>query len=492
MNTKLAGATALVLACTGCATEKYFAENRDTDQTAAFQLTDRRVVEEIDLGWLLYRAIPPTTFTDTCEKHAQRNTLKIGGETMDSNSADSPDPQKEKARLDKAESFFNCVIGNLSASEQRQIRNAVQERILIASEQRCNAFKANLQRDFSRKNFWLGSGTTVAGTAGALVNGLTAARYWAGISAALSGVRAEYNQDYWGNLAAHVITEGIDQHRKRTYGDIQEKRKSLGYAEYPVEAAIKDALIYHGLCSVPIGLQEAGNAVKYANDPGLMASLNTYAKIHTVYQSRDGDLLATVKKISNENLSAVGSKNADKSEAASENHLDLLLSSLAHINLAEKALKDWFVTTKTKVTDSTITTALGLSEAKNQPQWTAKIPGECKTRMAKLYSDEIYYSELAKKEADVAKRLSNLQAASNAGVASSLISTEVKAYTQAYLAAVNSAREKRIKVWDKNSEKALAKDDAAQKEIKNVIEDTAKEPDLSSTVNNMTSLCKAP
>lgn len=170
------------------------------------------------------------------------------------------DLKVEKVRLDRAAAYFACKTGTATDLQQRIARNALQERLLAASQQRCNAFKGNLQRTFSRTNFGLGVATVIAGTAGALVSSLDAARNWSGAAAIFSGARSEFNQDYMSNLAAHVIVDGIEKRRQFVYDQIQKFGQKMNYAEYPVEAAIKDAFYYHGECSVVAGFRQASDA----------------------------------------------------------------------------------------------------------------------------------------------------------------------------------------------------------------------------------------
>ena len=67
-----------------------------------------------------------------------------------------------------------------------------------------------------------------------------------------------------------VITKAIEVRRETLYNKIKEAReKAKGdMAEYPVEAAVKDALVYHSACSLLTGLEEAGASIERAKDLG--------------------------------------------------------------------------------------------------------------------------------------------------------------------------------------------------------------------------------
>lgn len=157
----------------------------------------------------------------------------------------------------------------LPAFYQRLERNRIQERILAVSEDRCNAYKRYLRYDQSMSNFWLGFGSTVAGGLGALSGTLTAAKSFAAFGGVLSGISAEYNQDFYGNLFYSVITKAIDEQRRDAYRQIQTYGQGKSLSEYPVEAAIKDAIVYDGTCSAVSAMEYAEKAVQLVNDPGM-------------------------------------------------------------------------------------------------------------------------------------------------------------------------------------------------------------------------------
>ncbi len=148
-------------------------------------------------------------------------------------------------------------------------RNRVQDRILSASIGRCNVFKTYLQRDQSDVNFSMGAGATIAGVLGAVLPGVQSARNLAGVAGLFSGLRAEFNQAYYANLAAHVVVRGIDVVQAETFQRIQKDAQSRPISEYTVEAAIKDAIFFDGLCSVISGMEQAAESIRTYADPGL-------------------------------------------------------------------------------------------------------------------------------------------------------------------------------------------------------------------------------
>ena len=119
----------------------------------------------------------------------------------------------------------------------------------------------------------------MAGAAGAIATG-GASQALAAAASALSGVRAEFNQDYFSNLTVSVIASGIKLDRQEVYEQIVKYGQQNDVDKYSVEGAIKDALYYHGECSLIAGIEKAGDSVKLAADPGLDAVNRVLLKLN--------------------------------------------------------------------------------------------------------------------------------------------------------------------------------------------------------------------
>jgi len=159
----------------------------------------------------------------------------------------------------------------------RARRSEIQERMLAASDQRCNDFKTLLQKKFSNVSFNTGVASAALSVAATIVTPLNTSKALSGLAGISSAYRAEYNQAYFANAAVQVVVAGIDSRRRTAYEQILHARNEpLG--TYPLEAAVKDAIRYHGLCSTVSGLQEAGEAVRYYNEPGITAATRTIAR----------------------------------------------------------------------------------------------------------------------------------------------------------------------------------------------------------------------
>lgn len=88
-------------------------------------------------------------------------------------------------------------------------------------------------------------------------------------------MNAEFNSEYYSNLAAHVIVQGIEIHQSRLQKELIDQRQGVSIAAYSMEAAIKDAIAFDGTCSTVVGLTEAAESIRQSSDP----SLATAAKI---------------------------------------------------------------------------------------------------------------------------------------------------------------------------------------------------------------------
>jgi hypothetical protein len=158
-------------------------------------------------------------------------------------------------------------------------RNSVQDRILGVATSRCNVFKTYLRRKQADTNFFLGTATTISGVLGAVLPGVNASRNLAGAAGIFSGTQAQYNSDYYSNLAAHVIVQGIEIHQNRVLEMIAKQRAGLSIEQYTLEGAIKDAIVYDGSCSTVVGLIEASEAIKETGSPGLATAARVISAV---------------------------------------------------------------------------------------------------------------------------------------------------------------------------------------------------------------------
>ncbi|HMS06612.1 MAG TPA: hypothetical protein PKD73_12610 [Burkholderiaceae bacterium] len=146
-------------------------------------------------------------------------------------------------------------------------RNLIQNRLIAASDRRCGRFFQYLKTDNSDTNFQFAIGSSVLSVLGALVPGATAARNLSGSSALVSGLRAEYNSEYYSNLAVSVITRAIDERRAALRDQIAAAQRQ-SYAQYDVASAIADGVRYDASCNIAVGLEQANEALLRLKEPG--------------------------------------------------------------------------------------------------------------------------------------------------------------------------------------------------------------------------------
>lgn len=149
----------------------------------------------------------------------------------------------------------------------RQKRNLIQNTLLMASERRCGRYFTYLKTESADNNFYFGAATTLFSALGSLVPGVRAGHNLSGVGAVLSGVRAEYNNEYYSNLAVSVITRAIEEKRKTLREQMQTRQRG-DYDGYDVAAAVTDAVGYDASCSIVNGLEQANEAVQRLNEPG--------------------------------------------------------------------------------------------------------------------------------------------------------------------------------------------------------------------------------
>lgn len=225
--------------------------------------------------------------------------LLVGSDATQSDkqqsSAGESDHGKERADADKKMTIDEAFLEfhNKTPKEERVLRrNSIQERLLAASAQRCGAYFRFLNQFDTEVGFSFGALATALAGAGAIVTPATAARALSGTAGITSGVGAEFQENFFSKLTVQVITKGISERQRRIYEDIKTIRnKAEKYEEYPVEAAVKDALLYHAACNLVAGLEEAGAAIERAKRPGItemMEVMRSFSDVWTELEKKFG------------------------------------------------------------------------------------------------------------------------------------------------------------------------------------------------------------
>lgn len=240
-----------------------FETRREEAEKEAREKAEKRRREEAEEGGTASTGIP---VVNTPEKGAREGSESSSAKRMEDDKG---------ARIDIA---FRAFLEEYDDDLELR-RNAVQEHILAASNQRCGYFENYLHQTRAGANFILGSLATIAGTVGAIVTGADTSRAFSGASGIFTGVRAEFNQELFANLATNVITAGIKLRRQQVYNQIALQGQAKSYDEYTVQAAVKDALYYHSQCSVISGLEVAADSIELSKDPGIDAANRVLAKL---------------------------------------------------------------------------------------------------------------------------------------------------------------------------------------------------------------------
>jgi hypothetical protein len=147
------------------------------------------------------------------------------------------------------------------------LRNTLQDRILVASQSRCGFYEEYLKRFQSNSATLFGSLATILGGAGAIVTGADGARALAGAAGISSGIGAEMQKDLFSGVTSAVIVPGIEKRRADILTSIIQNRCQTP-DRYTIGLAIAQALQFHAACSMDVGLAEGGQAIKNATNPG--------------------------------------------------------------------------------------------------------------------------------------------------------------------------------------------------------------------------------
>jgi hypothetical protein len=260
--------------------------------TGANPLFDSENFEEIDLE----NTLDPMDL----RKKKYRPKLICGKDNPETRDVDERTACANRAFLAAAMSAFYHPDNNKNTTTKDR-RNQILDRLLASSEQRCGAYKQYLKAYDIHWETGLGIGTTIMGAAGAIATGTLNSRAFSGLAAMLSGTRSEIRQGVFSNLASFVIIPGIDTKRSKILDAIKENRK-LDISDYSVQAALHDAALYHGACTLESGLEVAQDSIRRVDDPGLLQINKTLATLVETKQLARMTDLANVGSLNATNI----------------------------------------------------------------------------------------------------------------------------------------------------------------------------------------------
>lgn len=173
--------------------------------------------------------------------------------------------------------FAGFYDSRYDTNTQARRRNGVVGRLVGASDQECSYFLDQIRQEQAGFNFAFGALTTILGGAGAITTATNLARALAGSAAIASGIRAEGNDTNFRQLTAEVIVRGIKA-RRAEYMKTINIHRAQAIAEYTVEDAIADGMIYHAHCNLIHGLEHASTQVLLSQDIGLRRTMTLLAE----------------------------------------------------------------------------------------------------------------------------------------------------------------------------------------------------------------------
>lgn len=222
-------------------------------EAGANQLIDKEF-EKIDLVQLLDPNAPQEKAYEKRLRTAVARFYEYCREGIDHLPPPSPYPiSTPTAPISTPAAEDNCKWG----------RNLLQNRIMAASDQRCNLYKIYITRLDSHVGFIFGALGAILGGLGAILTNEGAIRALAGSAGITSGVNAAYSKAFFA-ITVDVVSKGIDKKRRDICIEIRKKQQDLGIGQYDIYAAVMDALEYNGACSMLVGIQEAGRTLDQA------------------------------------------------------------------------------------------------------------------------------------------------------------------------------------------------------------------------------------
>lgn len=190
---------------------------------------------------------------------------------------------------------------------QQARRNRIQARLIAASNAECADFTQYLNTLQANGNLISGLLATGFSAAGAVVTDSNSARILAGLAAAATGSRAEFNADLFFRQSVPVLTKAIRTSRQDFLRDTIVASRGLSIEQYTLWDSIGDAFRYNDMCSLVSGLSTLDTAVTLAESPGIDAVNRTLIKVNLAH------------KIANENITDLSSIPAATADFAALN-----------------------------------------------------------------------------------------------------------------------------------------------------------------------------
>lgn len=259
------GLACALAALAGCGVIGPEASTRSRDRVTTFGANPQFDNERYEMVDLLTLIDPEGKRRNSAGASLRAMSL-FGGGSLEA-AAESEEERKVRQELVLAYDAFYSY-DNRDPVRLAQRRNRVQDRLIGASNQRCSAYTVYLNRFDAYQQTGFGWATTLFGGAAAIVGGLKDARILGGLAGISSGFQAELAQGLLGNLASYVIVPGMELRRKEIMNEMNSRRTG-DIGRYNLEAALADAGRYHGACTLVAGLEQAKDAIKTVENPGM-------------------------------------------------------------------------------------------------------------------------------------------------------------------------------------------------------------------------------
>lgn len=159
-------------------------------------------------------------------------------------------------------------------------RSQIQDRLIMASDQRCNLYKTYLKQIDIGVNESLGIVSTLLSTAGSIVTG-PLSKVFIGGGTASTDIKNQVIQAIFSTFTTSVVIPCIDKTRTELRQSMMDNR-TQPISMYTVEGAIADVIRYHGACSLDTGIacaQKSVSNTKSSSDLGIQTIKDTLSPL---------------------------------------------------------------------------------------------------------------------------------------------------------------------------------------------------------------------
>lgn len=163
------------------------------------------------------------------------------------------EPYGQKDKKDDVSCCGKSIDVLIAEGSDEANRNKVLFSLIAKSDINCSRFMGEVYRFKGSSNLLLGTATTALAGAAAIVGG-AAAQNFAGAAAVTNYTHTKFNEEFYEKQLISSIAKEITTSRNKAYQAIKENSEKE-ISEYSSAEAVRDAIEYNQMCSIPFALQ---------------------------------------------------------------------------------------------------------------------------------------------------------------------------------------------------------------------------------------------